>query len=224
MFAREHFACASEPCGNFVGDQEDMVFIAEPADFSDIALRGDDHAPCSLNKGFYDYCSNFFMVISESIFHFFDAGKAAGPAIFPELASIAIGRRRLEGLEQKRSKGIVEYIDPANAYCTEGITVICVIKGEKTVFPCKSPVPPILEGHFKGNLNSCRAVIRIKNFGRGRSLCLPKGLTDDIYQFLRQLYGRRIAQSKHCAMGYFAELVPDCVIYLLFSVAEDIHP
>ena len=70
MFAREHFACTSEPCRNFVGYQENMVFTAEPADFPEIALRGDDHAPCSLDKGFYDYGSNFVMVMPESVFHF----------------------------------------------------------------------------------------------------------------------------------------------------------
>ena len=54
MFPGKEFAGASESCGYFVEDQEDIVFFAEFFRFTQILRVIKPHTACSLNNGFED--------------------------------------------------------------------------------------------------------------------------------------------------------------------------
>ena len=62
MFPGKEFAGASESCGYFVEDQEDIVFFAEFFRFTQILRVIKPHTACSLNNGFEDERRQFFGV------------------------------------------------------------------------------------------------------------------------------------------------------------------
>ena len=62
VFPGKEFAGASESCGYFVKDQEDIVFFAEFFRFTQILRVIKPHTACSLNNGFEDERRQFFRV------------------------------------------------------------------------------------------------------------------------------------------------------------------
>lgn len=50
----EQFARASEAGGDFIGDEQDVQFVAKKAQFAEILRMIEPHAAGALHDGFYD--------------------------------------------------------------------------------------------------------------------------------------------------------------------------
>ena len=67
MFAGEHLPCPAESNSNFVGDQQNIIFVAERAHLAKNTLWPDNHAACALDDRLNDQGSNALVMFFESL-------------------------------------------------------------------------------------------------------------------------------------------------------------
>ncbi|CFJ36891.1 Uncharacterised protein [Mycobacterium tuberculosis] len=89
----------------------------------------------------------------------------------------------------------------ADADGADRIAVVSLFHRYERMLPAHTAVMPVLESHFKRNLDAGRSGIGIKNFRQSRRR--------DFRQLRRQLDGRHIGHAKKRGMGDAAKLLLD---------------
>ena len=91
MVAGEHFAGATKAGGDFVGNEQYVVFVAQLAQLLQIQRRINTHAGTALHNGLHNHSCGFLSMLSKGFFCVFEAFTLTVLAVLVEGAAIAIG-------------------------------------------------------------------------------------------------------------------------------------
>ena len=218
LLAGEHRPGAAEAGGDFVGDEEYLVFPAEFRGPFQVAFGVDEHAPGALDEGFDKQGGDAAGVPFEDFLQSLMTAPVAGPLVGAEGAAVGVGRGGGEGGEEEGAVDPVEEVDAADADGAEGVAVVAFREvDERGFFRTRvGPLLPVLKSHFDGDFNRGRAVVRVEDAGQFRR--------GDFNEFFGQPDSRKVGEAQEGAVGDPVELVPNGVVDFRDAVAVDVAP
>src|SRR4030043_1887770 len=111
MLTGKHLSCATKTSGHFIGDHQDMIFIAEEPSLFEISLGEDDHPSCSLNHGFQDKGCHFGVMFLHRFLKKIETFHPAVRIGSTERTSKTIGGLYSKGTKEQRFVNPMEEVD-----------------------------------------------------------------------------------------------------------------
>ena len=161
LLAGEHRSRPPEPCGDFIGYHENIVFCAELPDPFEVSRRVGEHARGALDQGLDDEGRCFMAVRGDDLFRLFCAGQGAAGTGFAQATAVAGGGVDLDGMKEQGFVKLMKEFDAADAHRPEGIAVIGFPEGDEACFRLigRAFLLPILEGDLEGDLDCRRTAV-----------------------------------------------------------------
>ena len=145
----EAFAGAAEAHGDFVDDEQDVVFLAAVGELLEVAGGVDFHAGGAEAEGFEDDGSELVGVLG-------DDGAAGLEAV--GVVGGGVGEWEFGGVGDDVAVGFVEGVDKADAEGAEGVAVVALVHADEGFFFGSADVVPVLDGDFEGGFDGAGAI------------------------------------------------------------------
>lgn len=186
LLAGEHRPGPAEAGRDLVGDEEDVVGVAELANPPQVAGRLHENAAGPLHERLDDDRGDLLAVLVEHR---------------PECGGVAGGDAVL--VEEERLVGAVEEIDAAQRHSPDRVPVVALGETDEGGAPgmLAASLSPVLEGHLQGDLGRGGAGVRVEDAAQPRRR--------DLDEPLGQLRGGSVRQPEHGRVGDAIELLPD---------------
>ena len=210
-------ARTAEPDGDFIHDEEDVVFLRQVADAADIAFGLHEHAGGALAQRFDDHGRRSVRVFLQVIFQFLQQCVHEFLFVLHGQRSVIVGRAAdAVRLEQQRAVGLVEHCDVADGNGTDGVAVVGIAQVDEGLFFRFAFVLPVLERNLQGRFHSRGTIVDIEHLvdAFGRHLDQP----------LRQFRRRFVDQAQQGAVFDFAKLGDDGIVDFLAVMTVDVDP
>ena len=160
MFDGEHLSGPAEAGGDFIVDEQDAVFIAEPAQTAQVFCRIDAHTRCTLQNRFDDEGRCFLPVGCKG---FFGADEAFAVTGFPRPAvgtAVAIETVEVDILHHHRLVDAGVEVHTADGEGADCFTVVRFGQAHEALPLRLARLVLILEGHLQGTFDGRRTVVR----------------------------------------------------------------
>ena len=211
VLAREERAGAAEPGGDLVGDEQDVVLIAERSHRGQVAGRVEVHAAGALHDRFEDDGRHLVGVALQERSHLL------------EVAVLEAGAedRGRPGREELRGEHVGELVvhavhRVAHRHGGEGVAVVAAPHGEQAMAVGPAPPQPVLDRHLDGDLHRDRAGVGEEHPGQA--------VGDDLDEAPGQVDGGRMGQTAEHHVRHLVELADDRGVQRRVVVAVDRRP
>ena len=173
MVEGEHLARASEARRNFVGDEQDVVLVAERAQLRQIFGGIYPHAGAALKQRLDYHCAAFGGALLEKPLRKGEALDGAATALFAAWAAVAV--RRLNALHVHEHRLVylrveVEAADRERAY---RLAVVAVREADEFRLLGMSRLVLVLERHLERAFDGGGAVVGEVEFRQGGGRAAP---------------------------------------------------
>ena len=211
LVAGEQGPGASEAGGDLVGDQQDVVTVAQGPDLPQVVRRVETHPPGPLDDGLEDHRRQFVAMACDQVGEFGDVVGLAG------LAEAAGRGRGKDLLRQGRGPQAVHPgIRVADGHGVEGVPVVAAADGHEAVTLGTPPGLPVLDGHLDGHLHRDRP--------RVAQEAVAQRFRGQVHQVPDQARGRFMGQAPEHHVGHGVELLKHGLIQDRVVVAMDGAP
>ena len=167
--ARKEASRAPEPRRDLIGDEQDIVCVAEGAQLPEIFLGVDAHPRAPLQERLDDHRRRLVSVCGKGTLRMLKTRTGAGVARFPIGAAIAVGRLDMDVVHHHRLVHLGKEIHTPHGERPDCSSVIPFGKTHKPRLFCTPCLLTVLKRHLERRLYSGRAVIvkmKLRQSGR----------------------------------------------------------
>ena len=148
MLEGEETPGATKAGGDFIDDEEDVVFAAPVGDAGEGPGSIEVHAGGTLDEGFNDEGGEFVSDGAEAFEKAVEAGLGAGGVV--EAGGGTVGKGKALGFEEEVGEGAMEGFEVAKGHAAEGVAVVGGGEAGKAGAGGLAEVGAVLDGDFDG--------------------------------------------------------------------------
>ena len=154
----KEFACPSESGCHLIGDEQDIMVVAQPSDARKVSLGRDDHPGRSLYAGLDDHRRDFAAPVLEEVAQRVDARRVALGGVCAPLTAVAIPVWNPQWLEEQRLVRVPERSLTAQAVDSERVAVVSHVQRDDPLAFRVTGIDPILDRHLQRHLDGAGPV------------------------------------------------------------------